>query len=88
MDNDRSVYIIGARACDGPAITGTRLIECELCKQATHFSPFSINRPEAQTAKFICLPCALDLPGGIAEAGPIEPEQIREMIEALKGRSQ
>lgn len=80
------VYIIGARASDGPAIAGTRLLECELCKAATRFSPFSINRPEARGAKFICLPCALELPGGFAEVGPIEPEQIREMIEAIKER--
>lgn len=78
---DRQVYIIGSPASFGPpTIPGARSIECELCKGATYFSPFSFTRPEASTGKFICLTCAQKMEGD-AEIGAIEPEQVREMAE-------
>lgn len=84
---ERDVFIIGApysAASPVDDIPGTRIIECEHCKKGTRFSPFSLSRPEARTGKFICLPCAMKLPDGLAEIAPIAPEQIRELTQALK----
>ena len=86
---ERPIFIIGAPySAASPVdqdIPGTRILECEECAKPARFSPFSLSRPEARTGKFICLPCAAKLEGCL-EIAPIEPEQIREALDALWGK--
>lgn len=76
-----ALFIVGGPVRGQPPVEGTRLIDCELCKQPARFAPSSLNRPEAGTAKFICLGCALKMPE--LEIGEPTPEQIRELHDAL-----
>ncbi len=80
----REVFIIGAPAegRQGNGIEGTRTLDCELCKGPTLFAPSSLERPEAQTARFICWPCSRNKLSPNTQIADITPEQIRELIKA------